>query len=403
MKFKIEKEIPGSLGRAGKISTPNGEINTPAFIVVGTKATVKSLTPEQIKSIEAEAVLANTYHLYLEPGTDVIKKAGGFPEFMNWNGPTFTDSGGFQVFSLGAAFGKHVSKVAKGDEENFGQADGGTGAKNKMANINEDGVVFKSHIDGSKHAFTPESSMEIQWDLGADIIFAFDECTSPQATHEYQKEAMDRTHRWAMRSLVAHEKLDQEKRQALFGVIQGGRFEDLREESARVLSEMKTENGESFDGFGIGGSFTKEDMGTAVSWVNKVLPKEKPRHLLGIGEPLDILEAVENGCDTFDCVAPTRVARNGLLYTHTGNINIFNSQFKDDFSKIEEGCECYTCKNFTRAYLSHLFRGKEILANTLASIHNLYFIVHFVKDIRRSILDEKFGDFKENFIKNYKK
>ncbi len=399
--FEIIKKLSKKLGRAGVITTPHGNIETPAFVCVGTKATVKSLTPEMLSDIGAQVVLANTYHLYLEPGSELVAKAGGFPKFMNWRGPTMTDSGGFQVFSLGAAFGERVSKVAKGSVAEIPE-DGGTGNHAKLVDINEEGVTFKSHLDGSSHRFTPESSMKIQWDLGADMIFAFDECTSPQATYAYQKDAMDRTHRWAKRSLEAHEKLDQDNVQALFAVVQGGRHKDLRKESAATLAGMKTERGAEFDGFGIGGSFDKDDIGTAVEWVNESLPEEKPRHLLGIGEPLDILGAVENGCDLFDCVAPTRIARNGTLYTSKGKINILNAQFREDFSPINENCGCYTCKNYTRAYVAHLFRTKEILANTLGSIHNLYFIVNFVKDIRASILEDKFEEFKKEFIKKYK-
>ncbi len=401
--FKIEKKLEGKLGRAGVIHTPHGDIETPSFVVVGTKATVKAMTPEMLESLGAQVVLANTYHLYLQPGSDLVAKAGGFAKFMSWNGPTMTDSGGFQVFSLGAAFGEHVSKVAKAGDEKKKPEDGGTGNTSKLAKIDEEGVTFKSHIDGSQHRFTPESSMQVQWDLGADMIFAFDECTSPQASHEYQKEAMERTHRWALRSLLAHEKLDPENKQALFGVVQGGRHEDLRKESARVLGEMKTEQGSMFDGFGIGGSFDKDDMGTAVAWVNESLPENKPRHLLGIGDPLDILEAVQNGCDLFDCVAPTRIARNGTLYTKQGGINITNSKFRTDFSPIEEGCSCYTCKHYTKAYLAHLFHAKEILANTLASVHNVYFIVNFVKQIREAMLEDRFDEFKDEFLKKYLK
>lgn len=420
--FKITKKLDKKLGRAGEISTPHGKIETPAYVVVGTKATVKALTPEMLEGLGAQVVLANTYHLYLEPGSEVVAKAGGFPKFMNWSGPTMTDSGGFQVFSLGAAFGERVSKVAKGEHLNISKnveisdqdislirsnggivpEDGGTGDHGRLADIDEDGVTFRSHLDGTEHRFTPESSMKIQWDLGADMIFAFDECTSPQAKYDYQKDAMDRTHRWAMRSLVAHEKLDPENVQALFAVVQGGRHKDLREESARALAEMKTDSGAGFDGFGIGGSFDKDDIGTAVKWVNEILPEEKPRHLLGIGEPLDILAAAENGCDLFDCVTATRIARNGSLYTHEGKINITNAKYKEDFLPIEKDCRCYTCRNFSRAYLAHLFRGKEILASTLASIHNLYFIVNFVKDIRKSIMEDGFEDFKKEFIKGYK-
>ncbi len=431
--FEIIKKF-GRLGRAGKISTPHGDIETPAYVVVGTKATVKSLTPEMLADIGAQVVLANTYHLYLQPGQELVKKAGGFAKFMNWHGPTMTDSGGFQVFSLGAAFGERVSKVAKGEifvapdfsrssgrpqvnllglnqtleksgataiSNNFPD-DGGTGNHGKLAQIDEEGVTFKSHLDGSTHRFTPESSMAIQWNLGADMIFAFDECTSPQAKYEYQREAMERTHRWALRSLEAHEKLDPENVQALFAVVQGGRHQDLRKESAETLANMRTEEGNAFDGFGIGGSFDKDDIGTAVAWVNESLPEEKPRHLLGIGEPLDILGGVENGCDMFDCVTATRIARNGSLYTKNGKINILNAQFREDFSPIDSDCGCYTCKNYTKAYLAHLFHGKEILANTLASIHNLYFMVNFVKDIRKSIMEDTFEDFKKDFITKYR-
>ncbi|MFA6552184.1 MAG: tRNA guanosine(34) transglycosylase Tgt [Candidatus Paceibacterota bacterium] len=441
--FKIEKKIPKALGRAGVLETPHGKIETPAFAVVGTKATVKALTPEQVEELGGQIVLANTYHLYLEPGHKIVEKGGGLGKFLNWNGPTITDSGGFQVFSLGVAFGKNISKlssvngsnnknglkdtnskkisektyeidnstdlsrlirankriVERYKNEKMSKTDGGTSKSEKMemAKIDEDGVTFKSVIDGSTHRFTPEKSIQIQHSIGADIIFAFDECTSPEAPHAYQKEAMDRTHRWAKRSLDEHNKINKyhTRKTALFGIVQGGRFEDLRKESAREISKM------DFGGFGIGGSFDKKDMGTAVKWVNEILPEEKPRHLLGIGEPADIFGGIENGCDLFDCVAPTRQARNGSLYTKNGRMNILNAKFKNDFKPIEKGCECYTCRNYTRAYLSHLFRSKELLANTLASIHNLYFINHLFADIRQSILGGKFFTFKKSFLNNY--
>ncbi len=393
--FKIEKKLKGSLGRAGVLSTPHGEIKTPAFVTVGTKATVKALAPEQVKTLGAQVVLANTYHLYLQPGDELIKKAGRIHKFMNYDGPMMTDSGGFQVFSLGVAFGTSVSKFGKKesvDEECRQQEN------IKLAKIDEDGVTFRSHIDGSEHRFTPERSIEIQHNIGADMIFAFDECTSPTASYEYQKEAMERTHRWAERSLRAHKgNKDASDTQALLGIVQGGRFEDLRKESARVIAGM------DFDGFGIGGSFEKEDMDTAVGWVNEILPEDKPRHLLGIGEPRDLFGGVENGADLFDCVAPTRMARNGTIHTKEGRINILNAKYVDDFSPIEKGCECYTCQNYTRAYLAHLFRAKEMLAGTLASIHNLYFIVKLVSDIRESILDERFIEFKKEFLGKYYK
>lgn len=403
IKFTIEKKLPNKLGRAGVLETPHGKIETPAFVVVGTKGSVKSLTPEQVAGLGAEVALANTYHLYLQPGDETVRDMGGLNKMMNWNGPTMTDSGGFQAFSLGAAFGKGVSKVAKegdGDENEEGSQE-----EPKLAHIDEDGVTFKSPFDGSKHKFTPERSIEIQHNIGADMIFAFDECTSPRASYEYQKEAMERTHRWAERSLAAHKKNSEaSESQALFGIVQGGRFQDLREESARVISKM------DFDGFGIGGSFTKEDMDTAVGWVNKILPEEKPRHLLGIGEPMDLFGGAENGADLFDCVAPTRIGRNGSFYTKNGKINILNSAFRNDFSPIDEDCGCYVCKNpnhggvnYTRAYLAHLFRAREMLGATLGSIHNLYFIVNLVKKIRQSILDGNFPEFKEEFLKKFYK
>lgn len=384
------------LGRAGIISTPNGDIQTPAFVVVGTKATVKGVTPEMLKNLGAQVALANTYHLYLEPGDDVVAAAGGFPKMMNWDGPTMTDSGGFQVFSLGEAFGTGVSKVASGEDIVVSERKGYS-KSNKFAHIDEEGVTFKSYINGDKHRFTPERSMEIQWNLGADMIFAFDECTSPLADHDYQKEAMDRTHRWAQRSLKRHEELDPENIQALFGVVQGGRFQDLREESARVLGNM------NFDGYGIGGSFNKDDMAEAVGWVNSILPEEKPRHMLGIGEPMDIFAGVENGCDLFDCVSPTRVARHGRIYTADGPIQIKNARFKRDWAPLEKGCECYTCQHYTRGYIHHLLRSKEMLGQTLGSIHNLYFIVKLVDDIRQSIYDDRFAEFKKEFMQQYYK
>lgn len=410
--FKITKKIKGKLGRAGLIKTPHGEIKTPSFVVVGTKATVKGVLPEDLEENNIQVVLANTYHLYLQPGDEIVKMAGGLNRFMNWKGPTMTDSGGFQVFSLGVAYGKELSKVVSVTDPSLliperSSADDGVP---KLATIGNDGVSFRSHIDGSLHYITPEKSIEIQHNLGADIIFAFDECTSPVESLRYQEEALSRTHSWAKRSLQRHIELENQKEnqkdnqdlkpQALFGIIQGGRDEGLRKKSAKIISEMKIE-GRGFDGFGIGGSFAKEDMSTACKWVNEVLPEESPRHLLGIGEPEDLFAGVENGVDLFDCVGPTRIARNGSLFTSFGKINILNEKYKNDFSKIEEDCNCYTCKNYTKAYLSHLFRSKEMLGGTLATIHNVYFINKLVQDIRISIEEEKFENFKDSFLKKY--
>lgn len=386
--FSIEKRV-GAFGRVGVMRTPHGDIETPAFIAVGTKATVKALTPELIRSAGAQAVLANTYHLYLEPGEDVVAEGGGLAQFMGWNGPTFTDSGGFQVFSLGAGFGKggaskFKTKIGRGRED----------MHEKLASVDEDGVTFRSHVDGSEHRFTPERSVDIQSALGADIIFAFDECTSPDAPHEYQRAAMERTHRWAKRSLDQH--TSRESAQALFGIVQGGRHEDLRAESARVIGGM------DFDGFGVGGSFSKKDLGKPLEVVNRILPEGKPRHLLGIGEPEDMLIAIGSGIDTFDCVAPTRIARTGSVYTRAGKVNLKNARFARDFSKVDETCPCYACAHFTRAYLSHLFRTDEMLGATLASVHNLSFIIGVASDARKAILEDNFAPFTEGFLNRYR-
>lgn len=399
LNFRIEKEIPNQLGRAGFLETPHGVIETPAFIPVATKATIKSLTPEQVENLGAEAILSNTYHLYLQPGDSVVQKAGGLHKFSNWKKPMFTDSGGFQVFSLGSAYGKGITKITKhdnGEEELIlpGNTEDGMA---KLASVDSDGVMFRSHINGDAHYFTPEKSIDIQHNLGADIIFAFDECTSPNESIHYQKESLERTHRWAKRCLEHHNNSQYKESQGLFAVVQGGKYKELREESATVLSGM------DFDGYGIGGSFSKDDMSGAVLWINSILPKDKPRHLLGIGEPEDLFMGVEQGCDTFDCVAPTRNARNGGLYTSFGKINITNAEFVEDFLPIDESCDCYTCKNYSRSFICHLFRAKEMLGGTLATIHNLFFIVNLMKRIRQSIFNNNFFEFKEEFFQKYKK
>lgn len=432
IKFTIEKRLadeqPNALGRAGVLETPHGVIHTPAFVTVGTKATVKGITPEMLENAGAEVMLANTYHLYLQPGDEIIAKAGGLQEFSGWNGPTMTDSGGFQVFSLGVALGKNITKFTKSADGELAepQISAPTQTKNssnqkekdavanlearedgqalKPAQIDANGVMFRSVIDGSVHYFTPEKSMQIQHNIGADIIFAFDECTSPNEPYAYQAESLDRTHRWAKQSLEYHKNARDSKtneliseKQAIFGIVQGGRHEKLRKESAEVLSSM------DFDGFGIGGSFAKEDMGDAVRWVNEILPEDKPRHLLGIGEAEDLFDAVENGCDLFDCVMPTRNGRTGTLLTRLGKMNIMNAKYKDDFTPVEEGCACYTCTKYTRAYLSHLFKAKEMLGGTLATIHNLYFTINLVKDIRKALIEGRFMKFKEVFLASYLK
>lgn len=391
--FEILKRQPGTLGRAGVIHTSHGDIETPAFVVVGTKGTVKSVKPEDMRDyVGNQVALANTYHLFLQPGDDVVKEAGGLHRFSNWDLPTITDSGGFQVFSLGAAFGKGVTKFAKGEADDHHEKHGLNVYSKKLAEehgklciIDEEGVTFTSHIDGSMHRFTAERSIEIQHNIGADIIIAFDECTSPTADKDYQIEAMERTHRWAKRSILAHKQnYEALKKQGLYGVVQGGRHLDLRKQSAETLAAM------DFDGFGIGGSFSKDDLGEALRVVNETLPEDKPRHLLGIGEPEDIVEGVRLGCDTFDCVAPTRIARTGTIYERTNEgykrTNLYNSKFQRDFSKPDESCDCYVCQNYTKAYLAHLFRGQEMLGPHLASLHNLYTIVKFTKELRESIL-----------------
>ena len=398
--FKVDKGLAGALGRTGQITTPHGVIKTPAFIPVGTKATLKSVLPESIKDFGAQAVLANAYHLYLQPGSDLIDEAGGVGKFMNWEGPTFTDSGGFQVLSLGVGF----KKVIAMDEKTFQADDVIADKKERLAHVDDDGVTFKSHLDGSLHRFTPEVSMQVQHQLGADIIFAFDECTTLHNTRKYQEKALERTRLWAKRCLTEHDRLTQERAnkpyQALFGVLQGAQYEDLRRKAAQDLGGM-SEDGITFDGFGIGGALDKQTLGQILRWVNEELPENKPRHFLGIGEPDDLFVGVENGADTFDCVAPSRQARTGSVFTKDGRLNISNAPHKREFKPIEDDCTCYTCKNYTRAYLCHLFRSKEMLASTLATIHNQHFIVGLVDQMRKSIGDGNFFEFKAEFMARY--
>lgn len=395
MSFLLEHQLNDRLGRTGVINTPHGAIPTPAFIPVGTKATVKAVLPESVTDIGAQAVLANAYHLYLQPGPDVIDAAGGVGEFMNWAGPTFTDSGGFQVLSLGVGF----KKVLAMDADTVQADDVMAENKDRLALVDDDGVTFKSHLDGSMHRFTPEVSMQVQHQIGADIIFAFDECTTLLNTREYQERSLERTYEWAIRCIAEHERLSKERShrpyQMLFGVVQGAQYEDLRRKAARDLSQL------NFDGFGIGGALDKNELGTIVRWVNEELPVDKPRHLLGIGEPDDLFVGVENGADTFDCVAPARIARTGTIFSKNGRVNITVAAFRKDFSAVEEDCPCYTCTNYTKAYLNHLFRAKEMLASTLATIHNEYFIVSLVAKMRETIIDGSFQDFKTDFLGKY--
>lgn len=384
--LRIEARLEGSMARAGVIATPHGEIRTPAFTPVGTKATVKAVLPQSMRDLGAQVILANAYHLYLQPGPDIVDEAGGLAAFMGWDGPTITDSGGFQVLSLGVGFKKILAMDAKGVTSDDVIAEG----KDRLAHVDDDGVTFKSHIDGSMHRFTPEVSMQVQHQLGADIIMAFDECTTLMNTRGYQERSLERTREWAVRCIAEHERLTQERShrpyQALFGVVQGAQYEDLRRKAARDLAAL------GFDGFGIGGALEKERLGEIVRWVTEELPEDRPRHLLGIGEPDDVFTAVAAGADTFDCVAPSRIARNGTVYHPTGRFHITNALYRRDFNPIDDACDCYTCANHTRAYVHHLFRSKEMLASTLATIHNERFIVRLIDRVRQSIID---GDFEE--------
>ena len=366
LKFDIEKSQ--GLARVGVIHTPHGDIKTPAFIGAATRATVKALTMQEMRDLGSQAILANTYHLFLTPGTDLIKNAGGLAEFSGWHGPTFTDSGGFQIFSL------------------------------PDVKITENGANFKSHINGDKFEMTPESSMQAQWAIGADIHMAFDQLAKSDK-YEDMKEAMERTHAWLERCIAEHQRLRNlycKDDQFLFAVVQGGTFKELRAESAKFAASKDV------DGFGIGGVFVADGMAEMLQNVNNILPENKPRHLLGTGqEPLDIFVGVENGCDTFDCVGPTRMARNGSLYTLDGRINIKNAKYKDDFTPLMPECDCECCKNYTRAYLHHLFRTDEITAKVLASIHNEHFVVNLTDKIRESILKGDFAEYKDKFLERY--
>ncbi len=401
--FSIEKKARHGRARAGVISTPHGAIQTPAFIGVATKATTKGLASLDYRDMGLQAVITNAYHLYLTPGEKIVEAAGGVASFMAWDGPTMTDSGGFQVFSLGVGFGKTVSKFKAEDaprdsgvavfDEDIATAHG------KLAVVDDEGVTFTSHHDGSLHRFTPERSVEIQHALGADIFFAFDECTAPNEPYEYQREAMERTHRWAKRSLTAHRhNIDANMKQAIYGIAQGGQFDDLRMVSAREIGDM------GFDGFGLGGSFSRKygdnSLRSALTMLD-VLPPEMPVHGLGVGEPEDILLGVEYGVDTFDCVTPTRNGRNGTVYTARGKFSIERAAYATDFSPIDPSCACRVCTTYTKSYVHHLFRSKEMLGLILASMHNMYFLTTLTSSARDAILNECFPQFKETFLSQY--
>jgi len=369
LKFDIEKS--DGLMRAGVIHTPHGDIKTPCFVGAATRAAVKALTMKEMRELGSQAILANTYHLILTPGADLIEQGGGLAEFSSWHGPTFTDSGGFQIFSL------------------------------PDVKITENGAKFKSHINGDKFEMTPESSMKAQWQIGADIHMAFDQLAKSEDKKDMEK-AMDRTHAWLLRCKDEHEKLKKEAlksskpEQYLYAVVQGGTFNELRAKSAEFCKSVDP------DGFGIGGVFVADGMAEMLQTVNNILPENKPRHLLGMGqEPIDLFVGAENGCDTFDCVAPTRMARNGSLYTLDGRINIKNAKYKEDFTPLMPECDCECCKNYSRAYLHHLFKTDEIGAKVLASIHNEHFVVAVVDNIRKSILDGTFDEYKQEFLSRY--
>ena len=367
MKIKYELLKNDNRARYGILHTNYGSFETPMFMPVGTLANVKTLTPEELKEMHSAVILSNTYHLWLRPGEDVVAHAGGLHKFMNYDGPILTDSGGFQVFSL---------------------------AKNKKKDIVEEGVHFKSHLDGKSLFLTPELSIQIQNKLDSDIAMSFDECIPYPATYEYAKASTERTLRWAKRGKEAFNNPNQ----SLFGIVQGGEYEELRKYSAIETVKM------DFDGYSIGGTSVGEDKPTMYKMIDdaiQYLPIDKPRYLMGVGDPIDILEGVERGVDMFDCVLPTRIARHGNAFTRDGKINIKNAKYKEDFTPIEEHCDCYTCKNFTKAYVRHLIVSNESLGGRLLSIHNIRFLIRLVEEIRTSIQNDNFSEYKEEFIKRY--
>lgn len=381
--FTLLHQDNQSHARAGIIHTDHGDIETPIFMPVGTQATVKSLATPDLEAMDAQIILANTYHLHLRPGEELIDRAGGLHTFMNWPHPMLTDSGGFQVFSLGAQMAE------KGSGE-------------KLAKIDDNGVTFRSHIDGSTHRFTPEIAIDIQHKLGADIIMAFDECTPDNADEAYTLKAMDRTHRWAKESLDAHKKNTKHHgyNQYLFGIIQGANHKDLRIESAKAICDM------DFDGIAVGGESIGYNMQATkdiLDWIAPYLPKDKPRYTMGVGHsPMDLFDVVERGIDMFDCVSPTRIARNGQLFTKdastTFKLNITRSAFKEDTNPIDHWCTCSTCQNHDRRYLHHLFKANELLAYRLASVHNLHFLLQLMQEMREAIKADKFLELKQKWL-----
>ncbi len=364
--YELIKEDPRTRARRGRLHTPHGTIETPVFMPVGTAGTVKAMLPEEVKSLGAEIILSNTYHLYLRPGHDIVREAGGLHKFMNWDRPILTDSGGFQVFSLGA-----------------------------MRKISEEGVKFRSHIDGSSHMLTPEKSIEVQNALGSDIMMAFDECAPYPADYSYVKNSLERTTRWLRRCKEAHKDTE---RQSLFGIMQGGMYKDLRYQSAMEIVEL------DLPGYAIGGLSVgepRELMYEVLDYATDYLPKDKPRYVMGVGTPDHLFEGVERGVDMFDCVLPTRLARNGSAMTSHGKVNIKNARFERDFTPLDHECDCYVCRNYSRAYLRHLFKANEILSSMLLSYHNLHFLVHTMQNIREAIEQDRFTEYKREFYMKY--
>ncbi len=375
-------------GRRGVLRTAHGSIETPAFIPVATQAALKMVLPEAMRDLGAQALLANAYHLYLQPGVDIVQDAGGLGRFMNWEGPTFTDSGGFQVMSLGAGFKKTLAM-----DSATAAAEVIAPPAKRLALVDDDGVTFRSHRDGTEHRFTAEVSMQVQHAIGADVIFAFDELTTLLDPLDYQQRALDRTHAWARRCVAEHHRLG--SAQLLFGVLQGADHEALRRATARELAAM------GIDGFGIGGAIDKQRLGDIIGWIVDEVPEDKPRHLLGIGEPDDLFTAVAAGADTFDCVTPARVARNAAVFSSTGRYNITTAAHRRRFGPIDASCDCYTCSHYTAAYIHHLFKAGESAAGTLATIHNQRFIVRLVDRMREAITAGDFTEFRTEFLGRY--